>query len=106
MLPKDVAYTMLLIRCCLYDVAYTMLLIRCCLYDVAYTMLLIRCCLYDVAYTMLLIRCCLYDAAYTSKADYVFRFFFLAAGKSMLLRISRYPGEFGCKLRSVSGSCT
>ena len=41
-----------------------------------------------------------------NKRNYVFLFFFLAAGNNMLFRISRYPGELGCKLRSVGGSPT
>ena len=37
------------------------------------------------------------------KGDHVLSGFFFAAGKSTLLRISRYPGEFGCNARSVDG---
>lgn len=37
------------------------------------------------------------------KDVYVFRFCFLAAGNSTLFRINRYPGELGCKLKSVGG---
>ena len=37
---------------------------------------------------------------------HVFCFFFLAAGKRMLLRISRYPGDCLCRLKSVGSSLT
>ena len=35
-----------------------------------------------------------------------FTLIFLAAGNSMLFSINLYPGEFGCRLRSVFGSPT
>ncbi len=38
--------------------------------------------------------------------NYVFLFFFLAAGKSTLFKINRYPGELGYKLKSVGSSPT
>ena len=36
----------------------------------------------------------------------VFCFFFFAAGNNTLLRMRRYPGEFGCNANSVLGSPT
>jgi len=39
-------------------------------------------------------------------SSYVLCFFFLAAGKSTLFKIRRYPGELGYKFRSVAGSPT
>lgn len=38
--------------------------------------------------------------------SYVFCFFFLAAGKRILFKISLYPGELGYRSRSVGGSPT
>ncbi len=38
--------------------------------------------------------------------SYVFCGFFLAAGNKILFKINRYPGEFGCKFKSVGGSPT
>src|SRR5688572_12297308 len=40
----------------------------------------------------------------TQLQRHVLSVFFFAAGKRTLLRISRYPGECGCMLRSVGGS--
>ena len=36
----------------------------------------------------------------------VFCFFFFAAGKRILFNINRYPGELGCRFRSVGDSFT
>ena len=38
--------------------------------------------------------------------NYVFNFFFFAAGNKILFRMSLYPGEFGCNDKSVFGSPT
>jgi hypothetical protein len=38
--------------------------------------------------------------------NYVFLFFFLAAGESTLFNIKRYPGELEYKLKSVGSSPT
>lgn len=41
-----------------------------------------------------------------SSIDYVFCFFFLTLGNRILFNIKRYPGEFGCRDKSVGGSPT